>query len=330
MKWCTPISIPSQKGYLQHGIAMILMGSCFADNIGSYLMRGKFDIVTNPFGTLYNPASIAGALKRLIEHRKYSLEELRCGNNLWYSYHHHGKFSQATSEETLSGINRAYSEAIEMLPRCQRLIITFGTAYLYKLRENNEVVANCHKQPAALFERTKMSVEEVVACWDETLQLLWQHTPQCEVLFTVSPIRHLSDGAHENQLSKSTLLLATDILCHKYPDRCRYFPAYEIVLDELRDYRFYAADMTHPSTQAVEYIASRLAETYFTDETMAIVEQCNRIGNGLQHRPLYGTNNEQYKTFATKLLQQMETVENACPGISYETERMQLKQLISQ
>lgn len=330
MKWITPIKIDAQKGYLKHNSPMMLIGSCFADNIGSYMSAGKFDLVANPFGTLYNPESIAMAIERLMERREYRAEELCNDGSLWYSYHHHGKFSHERCEETLQHINTSYLQAADMLHRCDRLIVTFGTAYVYRLAESGATVANCHKQPASLFRRTRLDIDAIVARWAKLLERLHAYAPQCNVLFTVSPIRHLSDGAHQNQLSKSTLLLAVDELCKRHREWCSYFPAYEIVLDELRDYRFYAEDMTHPSSQAVEYIYERLGEAYFTPETQALAERCMKIENGLRHRPLNGSNNKNYQAFAQRLMQQMQDIEKQYPPISYEAERMELKQLISQ
>ena len=329
MKWNTPIAIEKQKGYLQHGSPMLLLGSCFADNVGEYLQKAKFAIEANPFGTLYNPESIANALERLMCGEEYTIEELQKSGDLWYSYHHHGKFSTPSAETTLRLINDSFTRAVAMLSRCERLIVTFGTAYIYRLAESGEVVANCHKQPAQLFVRTRLEADEIVARWDSLLKRLAYLAPQCKVLFTVSPIRHLSDGAHNNQLSKSTLLLAIDKLCKNNSETCSYFPAYEIVLDELRDYRFYADDMAHPSQQAIGYICERLCDTYFTDATRDIAERCLKIARSLQHRPLNGTDNDAYRQFAQRLIAQMQQAEQLHPCIDYCNEIEELKQQIS-
>ena len=329
MKWNTPIVIDEQKGYLQHGSPMLLMGSCFADNVGEYLQKAKFAIECNPFGTLYNPESIANALDRLMSGCEYQPDELLKSGDLWYSYHHHGKFSSTRAEETLRHINESFNRASSMLSQCHHLIVTFGTAYVYRLKESGMVVANCHKQPAQLFERTLLQIDKIVERWEKLLEQLSAFAPQCKVLFTVSPIRHMSDGAHNNQLSKSTLLLAVDRLCKNHPDRLSYFPAYEIVLDELRDYRFYADDMAHPSQQAVAYICERLSDTYFTNETRTIAEHCLKINRSLHHRPLNGTDNDAYQQFAQKLMAQMRQLEKTYPDIDYSKEIEELKQQIS-
>ncbi len=328
MNWTTPVIIKEEKGYLRHGSPMLLMGSCFTENVGSYLSDARMDVIINPYGTLYNPASIAMALHRLMACEPYTAEELNENGEMWYSYHHHGGFSQATEADTLSGINAMYMQASKQLPRCERLIITFGTAYVYRLKADGTVVANCHKQPASLFTRSRLKVEEVVVMWHDLLGELFEYSPQCQVLFTVSPIRHMSDGASGNQLSKATLLLAVDALCKLYPDRCRYFPAYEIMMDELRDYRFYAEDMTHPSNQSVNYICQRMVDAYFSDETRRIAEKCVKVKRGLQHRPLNGAKSKSYKQFLVGLLQQMDQIERSHSCITYENEKIELKKII--
>lgn len=329
MKWNTPVAIEPKNGYLQHGKHMLSMGSCFADNIGEYLATAKFDICQNPFGTLYNPDSIADALYRLMQNAPFTTDDLSQDGDLWYSYKHHGRFSQPTAEATLKAINDSYVSAARRLPTCERLIVTWGTAYVYRLVSTGQTVANCHKQPASLFRRERLSVEAITRVWSELLAALQRYAPRCQVLFTVSPIRHLRDGAHDNQLSKSTLLLAVEQLCHSFPNLCSYFPAYEIVMDELRDYRFYADDMTHPSQQAVAYIIERMAETYFTPATRSLAETCEKLHRAMQHRPLKGLENESYRSFLRNLLQQMERVERDNPGIEFSDERKLLTKYLS-
>lgn len=325
MKWYTPIEIKQQKGYLRHGSPMLLLGSCFAENVGDYLAHAKFDIDVNPFGTLYNPESIAICLERLMARERFTIEDLHYDGVLWYSYHHHGKFSQPDAGSTLENINHHFDKSVAQLARCERLIITFGTAYVYRLAESGMTVANCHKQPTTLFTRKRLTTEEIIARWSGIIERLKGLNTQCELLFTVSPIRHLRDGAHDNQLSKSTLLLAIDALCQRYSDRCSYFPAYEIVLDELRDYRFYAEDMTHPSSQAVAYICNKLAESCFTDETLRLAERCEKIYRSLRHRPINGTDNTAYRRFTERLTAQMRALETEYPCISFAEEYKQLQ-----
>ncbi len=325
MKWCTTVEIAPERGYMQHNKPMLMIGSCFTEHIGDYMKATKFDIDVNPFGVLYNPLSIAQALTRLMDGTPYDRKELCFDGNLWYSYHHHGKFSQTTAESTIEGINQRFEQAAQQLKKSKIIIVTWGTAYVYSLVENGMIVANCHKQPAKLFTRTRLRIEEIVSCWSNLIEQLQAYTPDCTILFTVSPIRHLSDGAHDNQLSKSTLLLAIEELMRKFPNICRYFPAYEIVNDELRDYRFYAEDMTHPAQQTISYIRQRLKDTYFTQETVSLAESCEKIYRGLQHRPLNGNDTATYRMFAEKLIKQMTDIETKYPYLSFEYERQQLR-----
>lgn len=330
MKWFTPITIKEQKGYIEHNKPIMLMGSCFTDNIGARLYESKFDVDINPFGTLYNPLSLAHSIERLMEQHPFEAHELQQDGDLWYSYHHHGQFTHTSQQETLQHINSRYQHASEKLSQCSLLIITMGTAYTFRLKDSNMVVANCHKQPAQLFTRTRLTVEEITERWHHTLTQLKAYAPQCKVLFTVSPIRHISDGLHDNMLSKSTLLLAIDKLCSEHPDVCSYFPSYEIMMDELRDYRFYNEDMVHPSPQAIQHIYQRLTDAYFTDETRRLAERCTKISRGLQHRPLNGTSHNRYQEFARKLIAEMNEIESKYDYIDYEPERTDLQQLISQ
>lgn len=328
MKWTTPVTVATEKGYLRHGMPILMMGSCFADHIGSYLQEAKFDVCLNPYGTLYNPESIASAIERLAEGRPYEEEELRYDGFLWYSYMHHGSFSSPDRSAALQAMNRSYKRAADLLPRCQRLIATWGTAYVYRLKETGMTVANCHKQPEKVFERARIEADEIVARWELLTQRLHEYAPGCRVLLTVSPIRHLRDGAHNNQLSKATLLLAADTLCRRYPETYSYFPAYEIVMDELRDYRFYAEDMTHPAAAAVAYIRERFAEAYFTPETARLATACEKIATGLRHRPLKGCDSPAYRDFAASLLRQMDALAAGCDAIDYSAERKEIEQLL--
>ena len=229
---------------------IVSLGSCFSDEIGQRLRDGDFHVEQNPFGTLYNPASVASALKRMMYDREVGMDDLVEHDGLWHSWHHHGSFSRPTAEECLEACNSRLHQAHEALKQASLLMVTFGSAWVYELE--GSVVANCHKLPQENFVRRKMSVDDIVSLWRPLLDELHACYPALNVLFTVSPIRHIGDGLHGNQLSKSTLLLAVDELVdHELPPARRkrkgvkvttpdhpvtlYFPAYEIVLDELRD-----------------------------------------------------------------------------------------------
>ena len=249
----TPVTVAPMPFGVDFSTGIVSLGSCFADEIGRRLQDGDFHVELNPFGALYNPASIATALRRLMEDREIGLEDLVEHEGLWHSWHHHGSFSRTTAAETLAVCNSRIHQAHQTLREARLLMVTFGTAWVFE--KDGNIVANCHKLPPQMFLRRRMTVEEIVALWQPLLHELEAHCPKLNVLFTVSPIRHMADGAHGNQLSKSTLLLAVDQLVDDR--RTLYFPSYEIVLDELRDYRFFDEKMTHPTSVAVNVVLER-------------------------------------------------------------------------
>ena len=237
----------------------LILGSCFAANVGNRLAEEGFDVCLNPFGTIFNPASICNSIKRLDSAEPFREEEcvmMGAGAGLWCSFSHYTRFARPSKEEFLAGANEALKSSSEFFKGCDRVILTFGTAWVF--RHGGMVVTNCLKLPSREFSREILSVDEIVGMYRPMLA-----EGGClhgkEVLFTVSPIRHLADGAHGNQVSKATLLLAIDTLCREFPN-CSYFPAYEIVLDELRDYRWYAEDKVHPSDEAVAVIWDHFKE----------------------------------------------------------------------
>lgn len=270
-------------GKISHESAVLMMGSCFSDNIGAKLQNALFDIEINPFGTLYNPASIALAVTSLIEKRKFSVENLFEHEGRFHSFSHHSAFSGTDAQEVVERINRRISKAFAVLKSATTLIVTFGTAYVYTLVSDNSVVSNCHKLPSEHFVRRRMGINEIVQQWNVVINNLSKFNPDLNIIFTVSPIRHLSDGANENQLSKSTLLLAVDQLCATHKQLV-YFPSYEIMMDDLRDYRFYATDMTHPSETAIDYIYDIFANSFFTETTKQLSKECEKLTRRLRHR----------------------------------------------
>ena len=276
------------KGLVNYSKSVVMLGSCFTDNIGSRLKRAIFDCDCNPCGTLYNPASIASALLDILYERPYTASDLFEHDGLWHSFNHHSKFSGTDKEQTLRHINDSLRSAISSLGRASVLIVTFGTAWIYRLKEGNQVVANCHKMPQSMFNREMLSSTQVYGLWNKMLRELSARFPDMKVMFTVSPIRHLADGAHANQLSKATLLTAVDRLVSEFPQQTIYFPAYEIMLDDLRDYRFYAADMVHPSEVAVDYIYDIFRQSFMTDDTVATSKICESLTRRLNHRPIHG------------------------------------------
>jgi hypothetical protein len=286
MEFRTIVLCEKLQHQISHRDKILLLGSCFAENIGHLLVAHKFNVKINPTGILYNPVSIADALQMMSDRYQYTVNDIFRDGNLWHSFRHHSRFSHTDPELCIDGINRELKAGAEQLHRASWLLVTFGTAYVYSLRETGKVVANCHKLPASLFDRRRVGVDEMLRGWIPLIERLSDSNSELKIMFTVSPIRHLRDGAHENQLSKSVLLLFVDELCRLYPDRCIYFPSYEIVMDELRDYRFYDAGMTHPNEQAITYIWERFSEACFSEETRTLNREWERLEKALNHRPL--------------------------------------------
>ena len=297
---------------ISHQSGIVLLGSCFAENIGHLLDVYKFNVEINPTGILYNPFSIADALHMLMDGVHCTEKDIFKAGNLWHSFRHHSRFSHTDANLCLEGINSRLDIASRKLSEASWLLITFGTAYVYTLRETGQIVANCHKLPASLFDRRRVGVGELLQEWMPLTERLFKSNPALRILFTVSPIRHLKDGAHENQLSKSVLLLFVDELCRLFPENCFYFPSYEIVMDELRDYRFYDAGMTHPTEQAIDYIWERFSESCFSEETRMLNREWAQLEKALHHRPLT-PDAEAFRTFSMQNLFKLKKIREKYP-----------------
>ena len=324
MDFYTHITLPPPVFGFAYEEPILLIGSCFVENIGAKLEEAKFRTGINPFGTLYNPASIAQALKRLIHPHPFRSEDLFQANGLYHSFCHHSRFSAETEEECLRKINGRLETSARFLSECKRLIITFGTSWVYRLKETGEIVSNCHKLPEKRFVRSRLTIGEIVGIYNDVLKDLWLYFPEITVMFTVSPIRHWKDGAHGNQLSKATLLLAIDELNRLYPSQTAYFPAYEIMMDELRDYRFYADDMLHPSEAAIDYIWKQFREYAFSPQTQEAFSACEEITKAVLHRP-FNPQSEAYRQFILQTLLKMERLNEKFPFFDFSKERMLLK-----
>lgn len=321
MTLTTPVHIISSARKISYADRLLFLGSCFADSVSACMQEYYFRLTANPFGTLYNPLSIAQAIHL---QQVPSLVEWR---GLFHSMAHHGEFSGPTAEETQARCAESIRRMQTALREASVVCVSFGTAWIYELKPADSAVkpapvANCHKMPADRFTRRRLSVEEIVAAWQP---ILAAH-PDKHWIFTVSPIRHLKDGLHENQLSKAILLEAVDMLTTKnevnralsaennQQSITEYFPAYEIMLDELRDYRFYAEDMIHPSAQAVRYIFSRFADSYFSESTRADMQSLHQLWLDRNHRFLHPDSSEA-DAFRTRLAQKEVQLRTQFPWI---------------
>jgi hypothetical protein len=280
----------------------------------------KWRTEVNPFGVLYNPLSIAEALTSLLDYRPLTEDELTLfPDGGWNTWLHHSSYSLPERAEALAHINTRMERAAQILDEADTLIITLGTAWVYRLREDGRVVGNCHKVPERMFTRQRLTVEEIVDAYDALLERVWNANPKLRILFTVSPVRHLKDGLHGNQLSKATLLLAVDELCTKYQERIQYFPAYEIVMDELRDYRFYAEDMAHPSLQAVDYVWEQFVEHCVDAGAQQFMQQWEKVVRALEHRP-FNAESEQYQQFIHQNLSKIKELKERYPYLEVQGE----------
>lgn len=287
MKLTTPVEIKPLDKRLTYKDSILFIGSCFADEIGRRCTERYFDTRVNPFGVLFNPCSISDCLGLL---EGYGINAGQCSfipedvietSGGFCSFHHHGSMARPTAQEFLDNANRVLADASDFYYRECWVVVTLGTAFIYTDKESGNVVANCHKLPADRFERTMISADEVY----DALSQYVAARPDRQWIFTVSPVRHLADGLHANTLSKATLHLGIEKLVNKYPN-AHYFPAYEILMDELRDYRFYADDMMHPSAQAADYIFERFMGFVLADSDRPLLKEADKVRGMMQHRIL--------------------------------------------
>ena len=322
MELYTTVEMPSGLPQLSYDKRLLMMGSCFATGMGRRLKEAKFDCLVNPYGVLYNPLSISTALHRMLDGIPYAAEDLYLHDGCWHSAMHHGDYSGTDREEVLHHINIALRQGHERLHCLDVLIVTLGTARVYEDADTGRVVGNCHKLPERCFRRRLLEVDEVVRDYVGLIKRLQDVRPSVQMLFTVSPIRHIRDGLHANQLSKSVLLLAVDRLCQLFPGTVFYFPSYELMQDELRDYRFYAPDMVHPSEVATDYIWQRFCSACIPQDVQQVMQACLAIGRDLQHRPLH-PDSEAYRSFLGQTMLKIERLNQKYPYLDFQKEKEQ-------
>lgn len=292
---------------ITHQDRIMTIGSCFSENIGHYFERYKFPININPFGQQYNPYSIVNAIKRLLSPTSYTEADLVRHDELFHSYDHHGSFSRATKEETLDYINLNLDSAAKGLAETSVLFLTFGTAHFFRLKETGTVVSNCHKMPGTHFDFELMKSDQIISEVERVLISLWSVNPALKVVFTVSPVRYFAFGHFENSVSKSHLFTAIHALIEKYP-QIYYFPAYELVMDDLRDYRFFADDMLHPNAQAIDYVWESMAHTLLPLFTQNLIKEIDEIVSATHHRPR-NPRSQAHQKFIESILQKINKLE---------------------
>ena len=294
----TKIEIPISEIKISYEDRILTMGSCFAENIGRKMQDVYFDTDINPFGVLYNPLSISNSIELLLQNKTFTKDDIFEYKSMWQSFSHSSLFADITYEGCLNKINSRLNSEGTLFSKTNVILITFGTALVFEDKLSGRVVSNCHKLPSGKFTRRRLTVEEIVDDYKILINKMQSVLPNLQIIFSVSPIRHWKDGAHENNISKSTLLLAIDELQKQF-HAVHYFPAYEIQLDELRDYRFYAPDMLHPSDVAVEYIWSMFSDTYFSKDTLELKKRLEQLAADFSHRPIHPDSPE-YKSFLNK------------------------------
>jgi len=312
-------SEPSQNK-ISYQTPVLFMGSCFTENIGNKMLDLKFPALVNPFGVMYNPVSVQRGLEILLEQKTFNDSDVAFFNEQWFSFYHDTEFSDTDKSTCLAKINDSLVKASKKLIEAEFLVITFGTSWIYKFIELGKVVSNCHKIPAKEFERLKLGVEDIFVEWANLINRLNELNKNLKIIFTVSPVRHWKDGAIENQLSKSTLIIAIHQLKEKFKN-VDYFPAYEIMMDDLRDYRFYADDMLHPSNMAIDYIWEQFEQTYFDNKTLDICKEVEKIILAKKHRPL-NPNTLNHKKFIENQIKSIQEIELKYPFIKFDSERL--------
>lgn len=315
----TELPLSSFPFEISHKEMLLSIGSCFTEHIGERLSTLKFKQVLNPFGIVYNPISIAEQLKWLMSENSFTERDLFENQGLWHSFAHHGSYSSLQKGATLQKINESLQLVQSIRPQVTRLLITLGTAQVFVYKESGKIVANCHKLPGQVFEKRRLAVSEITDSLLPVLQQLKVQQPDLQVIFTVSPVRHIRDGLIENQRSKATLLLAIDLMCSQL-DFVHYFPAYELVLDDLRDYRFFEADMIHPNEVAIDYVWQRFGEAFFDKNTQELLVQIEAIVQASRHRPFH-PQSAPHQAFVQKQLEKIHQLEKQYSFLDFALER---------
>lgn len=290
----------------------LFAGSCFSERIGARMQQFKYPVQINPHGVIFNPHSLAASISSVLDNRQLGVEDLESHQGLYLSLQHHSVFNRPDSQEVISGINEATSSAHTFLKNASVIFFTFGTAWAYQHKDSQEIVANCHKIPQQAFDKVLLDLDTMTQQWTTLLKSLRAFNPNLKFVFTVSPVRHWKDGAIENQQSKSALVTLAHRLVHKV-EQCLYFPSYEIMVDELRDYRFYDRDLVHPNALAIDIIWERFAERVFSEKDMEIQRLISKLNTALQHRKMQDNKEElkKFKSFGEDTISKIEGLDQS-------------------
>jgi hypothetical protein len=319
MQFRTQIPISKTNNPIDYNSKIISIGSCFAENMAEKFDYFKFQNETNPFGIIFNSVSIEKIISRIIKKEFYTEKDIFFYNERWHSYEVHSDLSNSDRQELLETLNKAISETYKNLKEATHIIITYGTSWIYRNTESDQIVANCHKVPQKQFSKELLSVEVIQKSIQNTIDLIQVLNPDINFIFTVSPVRHIKDGFAENQLSKSHLFAGlyqvlkthnSEFITHNY------FPSYEIMMDELRDYRFYAEDMLHPNQVAIDYIWHKFSENYISEDSISTMQEVSEIQKSLRHRS-FNPDSEQHQKFLAKLQQKISSIQEKWAHIKF-------------
>lgn len=316
----TLVPVKKSEYPLNHRDGVMLTGSCFTEHIGKKLADNKFTVNLNPFGIVYHPAAIGIQLQRLLSAGEYTRDELVFRDGLWHSFDHHGSFSDPDRQVCRNNLNKNLKDAAAFIRNAGHLILTFGSARAYHLRTTDRLVSNCHKFPDSDFTIRFYEPEEILDILLPALSELRQINPRIRFVWSVSPVRYLKEGTPGNQLSKASLIRAVAGLMNQYPDSC-YFPAYEIFMDDLRDYRFYDTDLIHPGPAGIAYVWKRFCEAFIHQESLDLMEKIEPITRAAGHRPMGGSG-ESLQSFRAAQLKKISVLQKKYPwlDLSRETE----------
>ena len=315
MNFTTKVPIEKYQNPIDYNSKIMSVGSCFAENIGEKFEYFKFQNSVNPFGIIFNSVSIEKLIHRIVNKIEFTENDIFFHNDLWHCYEVHSELSNANKEDFLVILNRVLLENFNAFSNATHIIITYGTSWVYRNKTSNEVVANCHKVPQNQFEKEILSVETIEKSIQNTISLIQKINPNCNFIFTISPVRHIKDGFVENQRSKAHLLTALHSSLFHLPTS-NYFPSYEIMMDELRDYRFYANDMLHPSQSAIDYIWIKFFENYVSETEFNLMNEVCEIQRALKHRP-FNPDSESHLKFLSNLNLKISKIQEVLPSIKF-------------